>query len=244
MTKPKDPPFSTLQFYSTAQYPCSYLPGKMARSQVATPSHLITTEIYSNLVKMGFRRSGLFNYKPHCDHCDQCKPYRVDATHFTASRSQKRTYKKWQHLKPKMQHLHFEQEHFELYLKYQSYRHQFGGMDDDNQEQYSDFLVKSNVKSQLIAFRDETNDLKMVSIIDVLQDGLSSVYTFFDPTAPSGLGIFSILWQIKLCQALNLPYLYLGYYIKDSKKMNYKNKFLPAQIYQNTQWVNFDKKYA
>ncbi len=188
---------------------------------------------------LGFRRSGLFNYKPYCDHCDQCIPYRVVTSKFVPTRSQKRTFNKWNHLKEIILPLQFKQEHFNLFLTYQSHRHPDGGMDDDSQEQYSDFLVQSNVNSQLIEFRDSNNQLKMISIVDYLKDGLSSVYTFFDPHAPSGLGIYNIVWQIKQCCSLGLPYLYLGYYIENSRKMNYKRHFQPAEIYRNKHWLSY-----
>lgn len=236
MTRPKELPFSTLQFYSTAPYPCSYLEDRLARSQVATPSHLINADVYSELVRLGFRRSGLFTYKPHCDGCTSCKPYRVKALDFIPSRSQKRNRKTWEHLRTSVQRLHFNPEHYELYQRYQHARHQGGGMDEDSREQYSQFLLQSRVNSRLVEFRDDQDRLLMVSIIDILTDGLSSVYTFFDPQARSGLGVYGILWQLDQCLDLNLPYQYLGYWIQESEKMAYKEKFGPAEIYDAGQW--------
>ena len=236
MTKLNELPFSTLQFYSTAPYPCSYLDNHWAKSQVATPNHLINADVYSELVKIGFRRSGSFTYKPQCEHCNACTPMRLNLAHFHPSRSQRRAQATYANLTPNVQRLHFNSEHYTLYLQYQSARHQGGGMDEDSHEQYSQFLLQTHVNSRLIEFRNETGALKMVSIIDILTDGLSSVYTFFDPEEKSGLGTYGILWQIEQCKTLSLPYLYLGYWIKNSQKMAYKSQFSAAEVFRNNTW--------
>lgn len=236
MTYLTDFPLSVLQFYATAPYPCSYLSDKLARSQVATPSHLIDGPVYGELVRAGFRRSGAFTYRPHCDHCRACVPVRIVTEEFRSNRAQRRAWNKHRSIEAEMLDLKYSPEHYALYLRYQSQRHSGGGMDQDSREQYRHFLLQSNVDTRLVEFRDH-GVLRMVSIIDELQDGLSSVYTFFDPEMRgASLGIYSILWQVELCRRLDLPYLYLGYWIAQSRKMAYKVQFQPMQGLTNGRW--------
>ena len=251
MTLPSDPSLHKLQFYATTAYACGYIDGRMAQSLIAAPHHLITTDTYSGLIQLGFRRSGKFTYRPHCENCNACIPVRLPIATFIPSRSQKRAYKRHNDLVTTITPLGFSEEHFQLYTAYQAARHQStdkstekgadnnadnSAADKETAEQYRNFLVQSNVESMLVEFRLQ-GVLKMVSVIDVVQDGVSAVYTFYDTTdKSSSYGTYNILWLAEHCHSLNLPYLYLGYWIRESRKMTYKQNFMPQEALIDGEW--------
>jgi arginine-tRNA-protein transferase len=246
MANLKDIPFNSLQFYATAPYACSYLPNHEARSQVATPPQLITTKIYSELIKAGFRRSGHFTYRPYCDQCQSCIATRIQARYFIPNRSQKRAFLKHSNLQAKIMALQFIPEHFALYREYQQSRHaiQIDGSaadsNEDEEDQYRQFLIQSHIDSFLVEFR-EKGILRMVSVIDAVSDGLSSVYTFYDASqTKASYGTYGILWQVEKAKELQLPFVYLGYYIQESQKMSYKALYKPIEGLVNGLWMTLD----
>jgi len=236
MTSPADSALHKIQFYVTAPYTCSYLSNQLAQSIIATPQHLVDGYQYSGLIQQGFRRSGKFVYRPHCENCNACIPVRLPVTDFRASRSQKRAYKQHQHLEAIVSTLSFDEAYFALYKAYQIARHE-GNAQEETAEQYRNFLVQSNVESLFISFT-LNGVLKIVSVVDIVEDGVSAVYTFYDTAdTKASYGTYSIMWLIDWCKQLKLPYLYLGYWIKNSQKMAYKENFGPQEALIDGEWL-------
>lgn len=240
MTHPNDAPLQKIQFYATTPYSCGYLPGKLAQSLIAAPHHLIDANTYNGLIQLGFRRSGKFAYRPHCENCNACVPVRVPVSEFTPSRSQKRAKKQHQDLIASIHPLSYSDEYFQLYQAYQLKRHSGETNTQDTAEQYRNFLVQSNVDSIFVEFR-LAGVLKMVSVVDIVRDGISAVYTFYDASDKAcSYGTFNILWLIEWAQQLNTQYLYLGYWIADSPKMAYKQNFAPQEGLIDGEWTRLN----
>lgn len=247
MTLLSEAHLNKLQFYVTTPYKCGYLPNKLAQSLIATPHHLVDANIYSGLITQGFRRSGKFAYRPHCELCNACVPTRVVLSNFAPTRSQKRAFKQHNNLTARIMPLGYHEDHFALYASYQMARHaepeNFNQDDSDfNQnreaEQYRQFLCQSNVESLMVEFRDANNALKIVSVVDIVDDGVSAVYTFYDTSEiKSSFGTYSIMWQTEWTKSLELPYLYLGYWIAESEKMAYKQAFKLQEKLIDGEWT-------
>lgn len=235
----RDASQSVVHFYATAPYPCSYLDGREARSQVAIPVEAIDAALYSQLVRMGFRRSGYYTYRPFCEGCEACVPVRLRAAQFAPDRTQRRIWRRHQGLAVRVLPLAFDTRHFELYRRYQRARHPGGGMSEDGSQQYSEFILKSRVDSVLVEF-SEGDVVRMVSLVDRLEDGLSAVYTFYDPDVPgASYGNYSVMWQARWAREMGLPFLYLGYWIGECRKMVYKSRFKPLERLADGAWAPF-----
>ena len=240
MSLPHDLPLQRLQFYVTAPYACGYLAGRQASSLIAAPPGLVDAQVYDALIRQGFRRSGKYAYRPHCDGCRACVPVRLPVDDFRPGRSQRRSWKQHQDLQATILPLQVSDEHFALYRDYQRARHSGGGMDQDGLDQYRSFLAQSNVESVMVEFRDD-GVLKMVCVVDCLEEGLSAVYTFYDCADPgASYGTYAVLWLAAWCRKREMPYLYLGYWIEESRKMAYKRNFRPLQALVDGAWQQLD----
>lgn len=234
----------TLIFYATPEHDCSYLEGKLATTMFVDPKANINKTLYSKLSVLGFRRSGNHYYRPHCNACNACVPIRVAVKDFHPSRNQKRNLKKNLGLEISITPPDFYQKHYELYEKYIIARHADGDMYPPSEQQYRSFLVESNPNTFFVEFKYK-GELVGVSVVDELTDGLSSVYTYFDPEiSDRSLGVYSVLWQIEECKRRSLDYLYLGYWIKNCRKMEYKTLYKPVEYLINNQWVREEPDQA
>ena len=216
---------------------CGYFDDRLATTLFVDPNEKITSHNYHALLANGFRRSGQLVYKPHCEKCNACVPLRINTQEFKPSRSQQRILKKNDDVTYTILAPDYRDEHFSLYKDYLSARHKAGGMEKHTQKDYQDSMMSSSVDTALIEYRI-MDQLICVAITDLVDDGLSAVYTFFDPqlSKQRSLGTFAILSQIYLAKSLRRSWLYLGYWIEDSKKMSYKSNFSGSQILTSGEW--------
>lgn len=228
---------SERKFFISTSHECGYLPDATATSLVADPQVELDTEAYSQLIQLGFRRSGDIVYRPHCSDCSECIPIRVPTDAFSPSRSQRRLWKKNDDLKIKSLPCEFHEEHYQMYRRYQSARHAGGSMDVDDRDRYISFFTADGLETRLVEFR-HNNELLCVAVLDWLPVGLSAVYTFFDPGHNDrGLGAYAILWQIMRARDIGVPHVYLGYWIRDCDKMSYKNRYHPYELFIDNRWL-------
>ncbi|MFK7816059.1 MAG: arginyltransferase [Gammaproteobacteria bacterium] len=225
-----------MDFYQTPIHPCGYLPNQYSLNIFADPNEEISTQTYSWLIDYGFRRNGNHLYRPQCPECNACVPTRVCIDEFKPNRSQKRSLKFNQDLEINEVQNNFKQEHFDLYTKYLQSRHSDGPMSQSTRKDYEEFILGTWSETSLLEFRLDKK-LISVAVFDVLPQGLSAVYTFFDDEYNKrGLGTLAVLKLIQRTEQLKLPYLYLGYWIKESQKMNYKVNFRPIEGYVGKNW--------
>lgn len=217
-----------LEYRLSSPRPCAYLPAETARMGFFLPADIAA---YTRLVAQGFRRSGCLVYRPECPTCRACTPVRIEVAKFCPNRSQRRCLRRNQDLEVIARAPQFRAEHFELYLRYIKARHGQGGTIDPTPEEYLDFLTCHWCTTWFYEFLLKGNPV-MVAVVDFLDDGLSAVYTFYDPDqAKRGLGTYAVLWQIEKARQMGLNWLYLGYWIASCRKMAYKVRFQPQQWY-------------
>lgn len=229
-----------LQFFITPANQCNYLPDQESTTLFADPDAPMFVKTYSALALYGFRRSGENVYLPQCEHCQACVPLRVPVDTFRMSRSQKRVWSKNRDLDVTQVEPGFNEAHFQLYKRYIAGRHSSGEMDYDDPDQYMSFLTSSWSDTAFYEIRLE-DKLIGVSVVDVLPVGLSAVYTFYDPDFHSrSIGVYSVLWEIEETRRRHLPWLFLGYWIKDCKKMNYKTQYQPYELLRKGIWEVVD----
>ena len=226
-----------VQFFLTPKHPCSYLNRNNAQTLFFDPRCVITPEIYQTLTDEGFRRSGSHLYKPHCAGCNACIPSRVVVDAFEPRRSQRRVLKANEDVRVEIEEAQFSRRHYHLYERYISLRHADGDMYPASEDQYRSFLLSPWSQSVFLSIY-QGNRLLSVAVTDRQDNGLSAIYTFFEPTEDKrSLGTLSILKQLELCRDLGLPYLYLGYWIRECQKMSYKTQFRPTELFVKSRWV-------
>ncbi|MFT6034224.1 MAG: arginyl-tRNA--protein-N-Asp/Glu arginylyltransferase [Arenicella sp.] len=229
-----------IRLYETVLDDCPYLSDQKSASIIVDPDHQIDKDLFSTLSRSGFRRSGEMLYSPKCPNCSACVSVRIPSTEFKPSRGQKRVLKKNSDLQASIEEVRFEQEHFDMYFSYQQQRHSGSSMCDDDTSKYLSFIESSYSRSKFLCFR-LNGKLIGITVLDQFDGGISAVYTFFDPDYSNrSIGTYAILYALKLSKVHNIPFVYLGYWIDGSPKMNYKRKFKPLQGYIDRQWQQLE----
>jgi arginine-tRNA-protein transferase len=227
-----------LRFFLTPEHPCSYLHDRQAKTLFLDPRETISSSLYSRLTNVGFRRSGSHLYRPQCGGCTACIPTRLRVSTFEPNRTQRRCIRDNEDLRFELAPAAWSPQVFNLYERYIAGRHRDGDMFPASEDQFRSFLLSPWATTFFLCAWSGPQ-LAAVAVFDRLEQGLSAVYTFYEPDLEKrGLGTRMILEEIHLTAALDLPWLYLGYWIRDSEKMRYKTNFRPVQLLVNGQWVD------
>jgi len=228
-------------FFITAPLPCPYLDGKIERRMVTELLGRDAASLHDTLSKVGFRRSHGLVYAPICNDCSACLAVRTCAEEFAPSTSQKRVLRANADVELREMKAIATTEQFELFSKYQDSRHTGGDMATMDFFDYQALIEETPVDTFLQEFRDQDGRLIGTCLIDSMGDGLSAVYSFFDPELKRrSLGTYMILQLIEAALRRNLPYVYLGYWVNGSQKMAYKDKFRPIEYYDGQSWQPLD----
>ena len=227
---------NTLNFYTTPPHACSYLDDRQAVTLFADPGIPKTADVYAFLSAHGFRRSGEHLYRPHCPHCQACVPVRLPVDDFVPRRHQQRALEINSDIDVRERPAGYDEEHFKLYRRYLEARHAGGGMDNPTPQQFKDFLTSRWAETVFFDMRLNSR-LVGVAVVDRMRDALSAVYTYFDPKlANRSLGKFAVLCEIAQAKAEGKPWLYLGYWIRNCRKMRYKTDYQPLEYLWDGVW--------
>ena len=228
-------------FFSTPPAPCPYLPGKLEKKIVTLLAGKDPDDLHNSLSLAGFRRSQDLAYRPACDSCNACIPIRIVVRNFELKRSWRRIWRKNDDLIAREVPSLATKEHFDLFQRYLKSRHEEGGMSDMDYHDYQAMVEDSPVRSGLTEFRDSKGQLIAVCLTDLMDDGLSLVYSFYSPDCDKrSLGTYLILWHAIKTKSVGLHYVYLGYWIESSPKMSYKSRFSPAEILTKDGWTKIN----
>ena len=232
------------QFYVTAPQPCPYLDGRMERKLFTALQGEHAAKLNDSLSRQGFRRSQNVLYRPSCAQCSACMSARIRVDEFVPRKSQKRALRRNRHLERRAVSPWASEEQYDLFRRYLESRHADGGMADMDIFEFAAMIEETPVRSRVVEYSDPQQDgpaLAAVCLTDVLSDGLSMVYSFFDPDQErNSLGTYVILDHIEIARQANLPYVYLGYWVPGSPKMDYKARFSSLEIYHNGAWTPLD----
>ncbi len=233
---------ASIKLYVSTPHTCPYLAAREATTLIIDPELTVNDRLFTQLSRHGFRRSGDMIYRPHCAQCDACVSVRIPVDEFKATRSQRRNWRRNHDVRVHETAAQFNDRHFDLYLRYQRDRHPDSTMCDPDPDKYYKFLASDVTDTRFFEMRVD-DQLVGVAVADCFADGLSAVYTFFDPSQSSrGLGTYAILWQIQYTKQLSRPWVYLGYWIRDCRKMSYKTGFQPAEGFKNGAWVRLSEQ--
>lgn len=231
------PPRRPQFFYTTAPLPCPYLPGRTERKVVTEITGPDAEPLHDRLSRAGFRRSHNIAYAPVCPGCNACVPIRIPVDSFVADRSLRRVMKANVGLGGYDVPARATAEQFALFQRYQQERHGDGDMATMSFYDYRAMVEDTPIETFMIEFRDASDVLVGACLTDRLGDGLSAVYSFFLPELERrSLGTYTILWLIERARAMNLPHVYLGYWVQESRKMAYKARFQPCEILVQGVW--------
>ncbi|MBN8528198.1 MAG: arginyltransferase [Caulobacterales bacterium] len=239
-------PHRQLRFYMTATAPCPYLAGQTERKVFANLPLFDGAHVNDELTQAGFRRSQNIAYRPACANCDACVSVRLPVADFDLSRTQRKVMARNADLSRGLVEAEATIEQFDLLRRYLNHRHPGGGMTDMGWLDYVAMVEDTAVRTHLIEYRLPSTDggpgdLVACTLTDLLNDGLSMVYSFFDPSLERrSLGVFAILDHLRQATAVNLPYVYLGYWVQGSPKMDYKAQFRPMEMLKPLGWVRVD----